>query len=69
MVTIWTALKYIKKGPLATGITTHQLVRVPLYYCRSVFFAFTTNEKVTKVEKSLNSMKKSFVSKRKISYA
>ena len=38
MVTIWSAVEYIKKGPLATKITTHHLVRIPLCYCWSMFF-------------------------------
>ena len=32
VVTIWAAVQYIKKGPLATRITTHHLVRISLYY-------------------------------------
>ena len=42
MVTIWSAVEYIEKGPLATKITTHHLVRIPLYYCWSVFFLCLT---------------------------
>ena len=38
----WAAIEYIKKGPLATRITTHHLVRTSLYYCQSVFFVFDT---------------------------
>ena len=42
MVTIWSAVEYIEKGPLATKITTHHLVRIPLYYCWSMFFLCLT---------------------------
>ena len=40
-----TAVEHIKKGPLATRITTHHLVRILLYYCWSVFFCLTIGSK------------------------
>ena len=39
-------MKYIKKGSLATRITTHHLARIPLYYCWSVFFVFKKTVKI-----------------------
>ena len=33
IVIIWAAVEYIKRGPLASRITTHHLVRISLYYC------------------------------------
>ena len=52
MVIIQAAVEYIKKGPLATRITTHHLVRISLYYFSSVFFVFN---KRNKTEVSVNS--------------
>ena len=46
-------MEYMKKGPLATRVTTHHLVRISLYYICviSVFFVFN---KRNKTETSVN---------------
>ena len=45
MVIIWAAIEYVKKGPLATTITTHHLVSISLYYFEVCFLFLTIGSK------------------------